>query len=109
MICCDFNAIFALEDKLTGGPNLEDLRCTNDLMQDLRLQHPSLVGRRFTWMNGQSDLIWVKLDYFIVNGAWMEHFTLMIQKSLPRLGSDHVSIRLEVGSHYSTPRFFNMN
>lgn len=29
VICGDFNAIFALEDKVTGVPNLEDIRCAN--------------------------------------------------------------------------------
>lgn len=57
-------------------------------------------------MNGQVDLIWVKLDRFFVNSPWSERFPRMLQNSLPRLGSDHVPIRLEVGGHWSMPRPF---
>lgn len=42
----------------------------------------------------------------LVNTVWMEHFPRVSQNSLPRLGSDHVPIRLEVGQHYSNPRPF---
>ncbi|XP_039133793.1 uncharacterized protein LOC120270793 [Dioscorea cayenensis subsp. rotundata] len=106
VICGDFNAIFALEDKVTGVPNLEDIRCANAFLQDYAFFEPSSKGRRFTWTNGQSNPIWVKLDRFLVNGAWAERFPRLTQSSLPRLGSDHVPIRLEAGSHLVCPKPF---
>lgn len=68
----------------------------------------SLVERKFTWTNDQTDPIWVKLDGFLVNSAWVgvECFPKLIQKSLLRLGSDHVLIRLEIMQHLSNPRPF---
>ncbi|XP_039126606.1 uncharacterized protein LOC120262766 [Dioscorea cayenensis subsp. rotundata] len=48
----------------------------------------------------------VKLDHFLVNKGWLDRFPSVVQVSLPRLGSDHVPIRLEVGSHFSKPRPF---
>lgn len=67
VVCGDFNAIFELEDKPSGAPNLEDIRQANAMMFDLGLLEPPAVGRKFTWTNGQEDPIWVKLDRFLVN------------------------------------------
>lgn len=74
MICGDSNAIFSLEDKPSEAPNLEDLRNTNCFVHDLGLLDPPFVGRRFSWTNGQVDLIWVMLDRFLVNSAWLIAF-----------------------------------
>lgn len=72
VLCGDFNAIFALEDKASGIPNFEDLRQANAFLQDLGLREPPSVGRRFTWTNGQEEPIWVRLDRFIVNSDWAD-------------------------------------
>lgn len=48
----------------------------------------------------------MKLDRFFVNGPWVDRFPHLLQISLPRLGFDHVPIRLEVGIHCSVPRPF---
>lgn len=78
----------------------------NDFLQEMNLLEPPTIGRRFTWINGQADPIWVKLDRFLINFKWTVRFPKIIQKCLPRVGSDHVSIRLEVGSHCSSLRPF---
>lgn len=106
VLCGDFNAIFSLEDKTKGEPNLADICSANSLLQDLCLFEPPAVGRRFTWTNGQADPIWVKLDRFVVNSAFSSRFPRLIQNCLPRLGSDHVPIRLEGGMHCASPRLF---
>lgn len=106
VVCGDFNAIFSLEDKILGSHNLVDIHCANIFLNDFSLLEPPSTGRRFTWSNGQANLIWVKLDHFVVNQAWMAQFPKLSQNSLPRLGSDHVPIRLKMESHYSRPRTF---
>ncbi|KAH7674505.1 RNA-directed DNA polymerase protein [Dioscorea alata] len=106
VLCGDFNAIFSEEDKASGPRNWDDIRQANVLLQDLGLLEPPSVGRMFTWTNGQENIAWVKLDRFLVNSAWAVRFPRMIQNSLPRVGSDHVPIRLEVGNHRSSPRPF---
>ncbi|XP_039125244.1 uncharacterized protein LOC120261424 [Dioscorea cayenensis subsp. rotundata] len=78
----------------------------NSFLQDLKLVEPPAVGRRFSWTNGQADPIWVKLDRFIVNDDCARLFPKLIQNSLPRLGSDHVPIRLEFECHHFVPRPF---
>lgn len=86
---------FRMEDKNIGPPNLDDIRKANAFLHNLKLQEPPVVGRRFSWTNGQAEPIWVKLDRFIVNSDCASMFPKMIHNSLPRLGSDHVPIRLE--------------
>ncbi|KAH7690207.1 DNase I-like protein [Dioscorea alata] len=97
---------FTLDDKVYGFSNLGDLHLANIFLQDLGLREPPLVGRRFTWTNAQVDPVWVKLDHFIVNIAWADHFPRMIQSFLPILESNYVPILLEVGIHLSSPRPF---
>lgn len=106
MICGDFNAIVSLEDKLGGNLNLADIRDASTFLNDLCLLEPPAIGRRFTWMNGKSNLIWVKLDRFLVDRAWADCFPRLIQNYLLRLGSDYVPIRLEVGIHCANHRQF---
>ncbi|XP_039136364.1 uncharacterized protein LOC120273726 [Dioscorea cayenensis subsp. rotundata] len=97
---------FSLEDKRVGNPNLADIRDASSLLHDLCLHEPPAFGRRFTWTNGQDNPIWVKLDRFLVNRSCVDRFPRLIQNCLPRLGSDHVPIRLEVGMHCAKPRLF---
>lgn len=99
VLCGDFNAIFSRDDKLSGAPCLSDSRSAQELMHNLGLWEPPSVGKRFTWTNGQENPIWVWLDRFLVNSSWILKFPKLYQKSLPRVGSDHVPIRLEVGHH----------
>lgn len=42
------------------------------------------------------------MDRFLINNALEDHFPWLIQNCLPRLGSDHVPLSLEVGTHGSS-------
>ncbi|XP_039144849.1 uncharacterized protein LOC120282161 [Dioscorea cayenensis subsp. rotundata] len=106
VICGDFNSIFASFDKSSGVTNREDIRLAQAFLCDLQLMEPPSNGNRFTWTNGQSNPIWVKLDRFLINSHWVTLFPKVLQNYLPRLGSDHVPIRLEVGFHLPSPRSF---
>lgn len=57
VICGDFNAIFFVEDKPSGVPNLLEIRNANRFLSDLHLTEPTAVRRRFCWTNRQVDLI----------------------------------------------------
>lgn len=106
VICGDFNSIFSPTDKSSGSPNLEVIRQAQSLLRDLLLLKPPSFGKKFTWTNGQANPIWVKVDHYIVNHAWLNLFPKTIQNCLSRFGSDHVPIRLELGVHFPTPRIF---
>ncbi|KAH7664676.1 DNase I-like protein [Dioscorea alata] len=107
VLCGDFNSIFNHKDKSTGTPNLDDIRQAQLLLSDLHLIEPPSFGKRFTWTNGQSNPLWIKLDRFLLNQEWISLFPKATQNTLPRLGSDHVPIRLESGMHLSVPRPFH--
>lgn len=106
VICGDFNSIFDPFDKSNGSFHREDIRLAQNLVMELQLLEPPSFGRHFTWTNGQSDPIWVKLDRFLVNPKWTKLFPRVLQNCLPRLGSDHVPISLEFGVHIPKPRPF---
>lgn len=108
ILCGDFNVIFSTEDKPSGGHNFQEIRMANQFMLDMGLCEPPADGRRFSWTNGQRDPIWVKLDRFFVNTRWMDRFPRIVQNSLPRLGSDHVPIRLEVGGSLVLSKAFQV-
>lgn len=82
VICGDSNAIFSLEDKWGGNPNLADIRDANTLLHDLYLHEPPVMGRRFTWTNGQEIPILFKLDRFQVNRACVDRFLLSSEAGL---------------------------
>jgi hypothetical protein len=62
-----------------------------------------LVGGRYTWSNSQSPS---RLDRFLFTSAIEDHFTLLAQRRLPRLCSDHFPVLLECGSFESGRRPF---
>ena len=107
VICGDFNAIFYIQDKMSGIPNLEDIHSAHVLIGDLNLIEPPTFGRMFTWTNGQVEPTWVRLDRFQVNSDLTSHFPKVIQICLPWLSSDHVLIQSESGLHISKPRPFH--
>lgn len=83
-----------------------DINNANDFLHGMNLLEPPMIRRMLTWTNGQADPIWLKLDQFLVNVEWTILSPKMIQKCLPRVRSNHVPIRLELGKHVSSPRPF---
>lgn len=83
VVCGDYNATFAMGDKTYRYLNLVDIRLANNFVHDLGLQEPPTFGSRFTRTNGQVDVVWVKLDRFLVNNTWAANFPRMIQNCLP--------------------------
>jgi hypothetical protein len=80
----------------------------SDFISSSSLMDTSLVGGRYTWLNSQSRS---RLDRFLFSSTIEDHFSMLIQRRLPRLCSDHFPILLECGSieHGRRPfRFENM-
>ena len=56
-----------------------------------------LEGGLFTWSNNRDVPTMSRIDRFLFSPAWADHFGLFNQHCLPRLLSDHFSIRLDCG------------
>ena len=56
-----------------------------------------LEGGLFTWSNNRDVSAMSRIDRFLFSPAWVDHFGLVNQHRLPRLLSDHFSIRLDCG------------
>ena len=70
-----------------------------------------LQGGSFTWSGGLYNQAWARLDRFLVSPSWLDQFSDVIQKRLPRPISDHFPILIEGGGIRRGPssfRFENM-
>ena len=106
VICGDFNTVFSPKDKNKGFPNLGELAASQSLIEELNLLDPPLHGRGYTWTNGQTDPLWIRLDRFLLSHTWPSIYPRTCQYALPRFGSDHSPICIEFGAHLSQPRNF---
>ncbi|RVW81504.1 LINE-1 reverse transcriptase-like [Vitis vinifera] len=73
---------------------------------DLQLQKGS-----FTWSGGLNNQSRARLDRFLVTPCWLDQFSRVVQRRLPKPTSDHFLVLLEGGSLRRGPtpfRFENM-
>ena len=81
------------------------------VLDDLKLVDLPLQGGYFTWSGGLHNQAWARLDKFLVSPSWLDQFSNVIQKRLPRPISDHFLILIEGGGirrGLSPSRFENM-
>ena len=81
------------------------------IIDDLGLVDLPLQGGAFTWSGGLNNQSWARLDRFLVSPSWLDKFSGVIQRRLPRPVSDHFPILLEGGGLRRGPspfRFENM-
>ena len=70
-----------------------------------------LQGGVFTWSEGLNNQSWARLDRFRVSPSWLDHFSGVLQRRLPRPLSNHFPVLLEGGGLRRGPspfRFENM-
>ncbi|RVX15528.1 hypothetical protein CK203_009184 [Vitis vinifera] len=81
------------------------------IIEELGLVDLPLQGGVFTWSGGLNNQSWARLDRFLVTPSWLDNFSGVIQRRLPRPVSDHFPILLEGGGLRRGPspfRFENM-
>lgn len=74
-----------------------NMRRFSELIHDFELVDPPLSGSRFTWFNAQEDRCMSRIDRFLFSVSWEELCLDVVQRSLPRLISDHMPILLHSG------------
>ena len=81
------------------------------IIDELGLVDLPLQGGVFTWSEGLNNQSWARLDRFLVSPSWLDHFSDVLQRRLPRPLSDHFPVLLEGGGlrrGHSPFRFENM-
>ncbi|XP_058749040.1 uncharacterized protein LOC131622002 [Vicia villosa] len=100
LICFgDFNDISNNVDKQGGNLRLQaQLQWSRRAMEVCNLTEMNFEGYRFTWSNGRKDKenIQCRLDRGLVNPIFLEMFPGSKVTHLPRFGSDHAAMRIDI-------------
>ncbi|RVW31445.1 LINE-1 reverse transcriptase-like [Vitis vinifera] len=75
----------------------EELGAVRGIWDEPWAGRPSLARGEFTWSGGLNNQSWARLDRFLVSPSWLDKFSGVIQRRLPRPVSDHFPILLEGG------------
>ncbi|KAL6311685.1 hypothetical protein AAG906_019039 [Vitis piasezkii] len=67
------------------------------IIDDLGLVDLPLQRGVFTWSGGLNNQSWARLDRFLVSPSWLDQFSGVLQRRLPRPISDHFPLLLEGG------------
>lgn len=70
------------------------MREFNKLVQEWGLRYSPLSNARYTWTNGQENLIMCRLDRFMMSRDWEDWYPHFFQEALPKVVSDHWSVVL---------------
>ncbi|RVW13169.1 Transposon TX1 uncharacterized 149 kDa protein [Vitis vinifera] len=107
----DFNSTLYQGERNRQGRITPNMRRFAHIIDDLGLVDLPLQGGAFTWSGGLNNQSWARLDRFLVSPSWLDKFSGVNQRRLPRPVSDHFPILLEGGGLRRGPspfRFENM-
>ncbi|RVW26012.1 LINE-1 retrotransposable element ORF2 protein [Vitis vinifera] len=107
----DFNITLAQGERNRQGRISSAMRRFAEVVDDLGLVDLQLQGGAFTWTGDLNNMSKARLDRFLVSPCWLDQFSRVSQRRLPRPISDHFPVLLEGGSwrRGSVPfRFENM-
>lgn len=92
LIAGDFNLVRSANEKSNGLVHAPLVSAFNEAILALGVDELPLLGRRFTWTNGQPDPIMSRLDRVFVNNSLNTVFPSACLTALPRPTSDHTPI-----------------
>ena len=107
----DFNTILYHSERSRNGKITSAMRRFAQIIDDLGLVDFPLQGGSFTWSGGLNNQSWARLDRFLVTPSWLDQYSRVYQRRLPRPTSDHFPILLEGGGLRRGPspfKFENM-
>ncbi|KAF7844395.1 reverse transcriptase [Senna tora] len=97
LVCGDFNDMLHPDEKWGGNPApLNRIREFKECVERSELAYLGFVGQKFTWFNKRADgaMIFERIDRFLANSEWINHFPEALNYHLPRIKSDHVPLLL---------------
>lgn len=89
LLCGDFNLIFEAADKNNGRLDRRNMRRFRAFIDSAHLQDIALIGRRYTWSNGQDAPTLERLDRALATVEWFILFPYHCLKQLSSDCSDH--------------------
>jgi len=102
----DFNLVRSPAEKSNGLVNQSLVNAFNDTIQQLAAIEIPLLGRTFTWSNGQPEPTQATLDRAFVNLQHTTTFPNSFLSPLPKPTSDHTPILLSTSSTIPRPKAF---
>ena len=107
----DFNITLYLDDRNRTGRITSAMRRFAQIIDELGLVDIPLQGGSFTWSGGLNNQTRARLDRFLATPCWLDQFSRVLLRRLPRPTSDHYPILLEGGGVRRGPspfKFENM-
>jgi hypothetical protein len=104
----DFNFIKDPLDRSRPGGDNNNMMNFSSAMQALDLEEIPLKGRNYTWSSMQDDPLLEKLDWIFTSAEWTSDFPNTMAFPLARLGSDHIPIHIQVGTHIPKAQLFRV-
>jgi exonuclease III len=106
LVLGDFNLIYKDEDKNNSNLDRPMMHSFRRWIDDLALKELPLVGRKFTWSNGQHNPTLVKLDRVFCSLDWDDQFPWALLQSSSSFDSDHCPLLLGLKDIvHGKPRF----
>ncbi|KAJ9671078.1 hypothetical protein PVL29_027188 [Vitis rotundifolia] len=91
----DFNIILSQGERSRQGNLTSAMRRFAQVINELELVDLPLQRGVSTWSGGTHNQAWARLDRFLVSPSWLDLFSNVIQKRLPRPISNHFLILLK--------------
>uniref|UniRef100_A0A2N9G4U0 Reverse transcriptase domain-containing protein n=1 Tax=Fagus sylvatica TaxID=28930 RepID=A0A2N9G4U0_FAGSY len=102
----DFNVVRFLSERSRAASFSPAMVGFSDFISNLGLLDPPLEGGSFTWSNNRGNPSMSRIDRFLFTTDWDGCFSLIWQKRLCRLLSDHSPIMLDCGDGHWGRRLF---
>lgn len=101
----DFNEIRNMGERRGCSRRDRGMRDLNNFIDRCEVSDLNLLGRKFTWCNGNDGGKWSRIDRFMVHPEWLEHFKVKLW-GLPSIISDHCALLLMEDKRDWGPRPF---
>ncbi|RVW36862.1 hypothetical protein CK203_113737 [Vitis vinifera] len=107
----DFNTTLYQAERSRNGRITLAMRRFAQIIDNLGLADVPLQGGSLTWSGGLNNQTWARLDRFLATPNWLDQYSRVLQRRLPRPTSDHFPVLLEGGGLRRGPspfKFENM-
>ena len=91
----DFNSIRFPGERRYGHNLTAGMRRFSEVIEELNLKDLPSPGGQFTWFGGLNSQAASRLDRFLINNEWEDHFLGVFQSTLPKIASNRCPILLE--------------